>query len=243
MSFVFILLLKILGLRRNLLIFVSLFYCSCVFAQRTDSLLKRTSISGYFREKGFYPGRTILEPMDTALTGIQNYFPNNFPYSFGLAARSLVFRPTTSLGFQTGFNDLNLFSYNRDQILYYNTRAPYTDLYVIFGAKKEQFSHILHTQNITKQFNIAMNMLRIRSGQGYYQSQTGSDNNLSLSLAYHTKNNRYCILANGIATSIKADENGGIVKDSIYENNLLEDKRLVPVNLTNARSKRGTREL
>ncbi len=171
---------------------------------------------------------------------IQKYFPNGFPYSLGLANRNLFFEPSSDIGFRSGFENLDLFGYDRREIKYYRTRTPYTEIFALFGMKKEQFAKLLHTQNITKQWNIALNMLRLRN-EGFYNRQNCTDNNMSISSNYTSKNNRYSLLANGIISSIKTDENGG-VSDTVFENNLLANKKLIPVNLLEARTRRGSRE-
>lgn len=125
---------------------------------------------------------------------------------------------------------------------YYRARTPYTEITALFGMKKEQFSKLLHTQNINKQWNIAIHMLRIRS-EGFYQRQNCSDNNVSFSTNYGSKNNRYSVLANAIVSSIRSDENGGIKYDSVFEERLLGNKKLISVRLADARTKRRHREV
>ncbi|HEY4800595.1 MAG TPA: putative porin, partial [Bacteroidia bacterium] len=49
------------------------------------------------------------------------------------------------------------------------------------------------------------------------------------------------ILANGIISSIKSDENGGLVNDQIFENNLFVNKQLFAVEIPNARTRRNSR--
>ena len=211
-------------------------------AQTSDSIkaIVKLPVAEYFPEKDFFPNSCSYKSIDTSLDGIQKYYPHNFPYSLGLSNRKLLFEPSLEIGFRNGFESLDLFGYNKNKIKYYRTRTPYTEIFALFGMKKEQFARLLHTQNITKQWNIALNMLRLRS-EGFYNRQNCTDNNISLSSNYTSKNNRYSFLANGIMNSIKTDENGG-VQDYIFENNLLANKKLIPVNLLNARTRRGNRE-
>jgi len=219
-------------------------FSSILSAQVKDSAKNVTKypLAEYFLEKDFAQNNSRYTSLDTALDGAQKYFPNNFPYSLGLASRKLTFESSTKIGFRSGFDNLNLFGYNKEAIKYYRTRTPYTEIFALFGMKKEQFSKIIHTQNITKQWNIAVNLLRVRS-EGFYQRQNFSDHNISVSTNYGSKNNRYSLLANAIVSSIKTDENGGIVSDSIFESRLLGNKKLILVNLMDARTKRRYREV
>ncbi|MEK6616290.1 MAG: putative porin [Bacteroidota bacterium] len=223
-------------------IFSFLFFSLILSAQNSDSgkVIIKTPVVEYFQGKNFFPNNSDYTSIDTSLDGIQKYFPNNFPYSLGLSNRKLFFEPSSEIGFRSGFESLDLFGYNRDEIKYYRTRTPYTEIFALFGMKKEQFARLLHTQNITKQWNIALNMLRLRS-DGFYNRQNCTDNNISLSSNYTSKNNRYSLLANGIINSIKTDENGG-VQDNVFETNLFVNKKRIPVNLLEARTRRGHRE-
>lgn len=228
---------------KRLLIFVSICCNSVIYCQVLDStnLVEKYPLAEYFQEKNFSQNGSLYNPIDTLLEGVQKYFPNNFTYSLNLAGRKLHFEPLTEIGFRSGFNNLDLFGYNKEAIKYYRARTPYTEVFGVFGMKKEQFSKLLHTQNITKQWNIALNMLRIRS-EGFYQRQNCTDNNISFSTNYSSKNNRYSVLANALVSSIKSDENGGIKYDTLFEDNLNVNKKLMPINLKNSRTKSRNRE-
>jgi hypothetical protein len=230
-------------LKKFLTIFLVSWSYTILSAQVVIDSSKNTPISPlaeYCREKDFSPNRALYTAIDTSMEGVQKYFPNNFQYGLGLSNRKLFFEPSTELGFRSGFDNLNLFGYNEKEIKYYKARTPYTEIFAVFGMKKEQYSRILHTQNITKQWNIALNMLRIRC-EGFYQRQNCTNNNISLSTNYTSKNNRYSVLSNGIISSIKSDENGGLA-DSLTEIPL-GNKKLVPVELMDARTKRLHREI
>ena len=218
-------------------------FISVLHAQVADSA-KLTTIAPaaeYFPERDFVPFGSMYKPIDTLMEGVQQYFPNAFPYSLGLANRKLMFEPSMQIGFRSGFDDLDIFGYNKEEMKYYRARTPYTEVFGLFGMKKEQYSRILHTQNISKQWNIALNMLRIRS-EGFYQRQNCTDNNISLSTNYVSKSGHYSLLANGIISSLKSDENGGIRPDSLTEDIPFGNKKLVAVELLDARSKRLHRE-
>src|ERR1022692_840828 len=187
---VFLLLLKFLDLKKCLLISSFFLSSSILFGQFADSLKARAKYPiQYFQEKDYSLAVPAYKTVDTSFDRIQNYFPNNFTYSLGLANRKLTFDPSLEIGFSSGFDYLDLFGYNNEAMNYYHTRTPYTEAFVLFGMKQEQYSKILHTQNITKRWNIALNMLRIRS-TGFYQRQNCTDNNVSISTNYITKNNR-----------------------------------------------------
>jgi len=233
-------------------IFISaLCWSAAVTAQTPDSLKSKIKypFAESFYEKDFFPDNILYTPIDTSFDEVQRYFPGNFPYSLGLANRKLIFGTSSEthpsanpIGFRSGISSLDLFGYTKDVLKYYRTRAPYTEIFGVFGMRREQFSRLLHTQNITRRWNIALNMLRIRS-EGFYLHQNCTDNNITVSTNYVSKDNRFSLLGNGAVSSIKSEENGGITSDSLFDANLLENKKLIPVNLTDARSKRLYRQV
>lgn len=243
---------KKIQLKKIVCISVSVFYPITFFAQepvldsvqQPDSLTisVQSPITEYFSEEdSFSAPASSFHSIDTSLNNIQKYFPNNFPYGLGLVNRKLSYAVSPEIGFQSGLPNRDWFGYNRKETKYYRTRTPYTEVFALFGMKKEQLARLLHTQNITRQWNIAFNMLRLRS-EGFYNRQSCTDNNISLSSNYTSKNNHYSLLANGSISSVKTDENGGIGSEDAFENNLFENKKLLSVNLTSARTRRGNRE-
>ena len=147
---------EIFRLKKYFFIFLSVCCSSFVSAQVTDSAkapVKSIPVE-YFQEKDVFLNTPAYRSIDTSMDGIQKYFPNTFPYSLGLSNRKMTFEPSPTIGFRTGLDDLDLFGYKKDETKYYHTRTPYTEVNVLFGMKKEQYSRLLHTQNITKQWNI-----------------------------------------------------------------------------------------
>ncbi|MFH1004896.1 MAG: putative porin [Bacteroidota bacterium] len=196
------------------------------FLKMSNELLDNSSLNTYIKQ-------------DTSIKRIINYFPENFPYSISLSNRKMFFNSPFRIGFNSGYDYLDLFGYNKDAILYYDTRIPYTELFVLFGSKKEQFFRLLHTQNIRKNWNVAVSMLRLRS-EGFYQRQNCTDNNLSISTNYRSKNKRYALLSDIYFSGIKTDENGGITNDTAFESTPFINKKTIQIALADARSRRGT---
>ncbi len=217
-----------------------------IFANSSDSLIsaEKHPICKYYFESDFpFLASALPDSVSNSLNNSSHrYFTNNFPYEFGLITRSLFYSPVNKVGFKLGMDDLDIFGFNRSAVKYFNSRAPFTEVSVVFGSKKEQYSKLTFTQNISKRWNIAFTMLRMRS-DGFYLRQSGNDNNLLVSTNYMSKNNRYGLLANGISHSVKTFENGGIKNDSVFESKLVGDKKFLPVNLLVADSRKGYREV
>ncbi|RZK55273.1 MAG: hypothetical protein EOO87_08320 [Pedobacter sp.] len=181
-------------------------------------------------------------PIDTGLTGIQNFSiiaqPRNPTVGtgvLGLAARSLLFQPSKTIGFDPGFHSLNYYVLDHDDVKFYRARTAFTNLYYVSGGEKEQVLKLTHSQNINKNLNFGANFNRI-GANGDYQNQRGDDLNAAVFTWYQSPNKRYNIWVDGVFNTMKAQENGSLVKDDIFNDaNALADKKAENVKLTNAR--------
>ncbi len=185
--------------------------------------------------------RTI--PIDTGLTGIQNFSPIMQPRTptigtglIGLAARPLLFEPAKTIGFDAGFHALDFYTLNHDDIKFYQARSPFTRLYYVSGSDNEQVLQLLHTQNIKKNWNAGAQFNRIGANGDYFH-QRGDDLNASIFTWYQSTNKRYNLWADAVFNTLKAQENGSILKDDIFENTgqQLVDKLAEPTRFKTAK--------
>ena len=183
-------------------------------------------------------------PLDTTLTGIQQFSPIAQPRRptvgtglVGLAATSLLFEPVKTIGFDAGFHSLDYYKFTHDDIKFYRARTPFTSLSYISAGDNVQLLKIIHSQNIKPNWNFGANFNRI-GANGFYQHQRGDDLNGTLFTWYQTKNKRYNIWVDAVFNTLKAEENGSIVKDSIIfapGANNLATKEAEPVRFKTAR--------
>jgi len=183
-------------------------------------------------------------PLDTTLTGIQQFSPIAQPRRptvgtglVGLAATSLLFEPVKTIGFDAGFHSLDYYKFTHDDIKFYRARTPFTSLSYISAGDNVQLLKIIHSQNIKPNWNFGANFNRI-GANGFYQHQRGDDLNGTLFTWYQTKNKRYNIWVDAVFNTLKAEENGSILKDSIIfapAGNTLATKEAEPVRLKTAR--------
>ncbi|RZL36831.1 MAG: hypothetical protein EOO96_06190, partial [Pedobacter sp.] len=83
-------------------------------------------------------------PIDTGLTGIQNFSVIAQPRTptagtgvLGLAARPLLFEPIKTIGFNAGFHALDYYVLNHEDVKFYRARSPYTNLYYVNAGEVE----------------------------------------------------------------------------------------------------------
>lgn len=181
-------------------------------------------------------------PIDTGLTGIQNFSIIMQPRTptvgtgvLGLAARPLLFQPSKTIGFDPGFHSLNYYVLDHDDVKFYRARTAFTNLYYVNAGEVEQVLKLTHSQNINKNLNFGANFNRI-GANGNYQNQRGDDLNAALFLWYQSPNKRYNLWVDGIFNTMKAQENGGLVKEDIFNDaEALADKKAENVKLNSAK--------
>lgn len=203
----------------------------------TGHVAKPHNITTIYTEPGMAPFHQWQQPpwtVDTTLNGLQNYTSQYTLGNTGAPYVPVIFNSNLSpLGFYYGSNYLEPQLFCDSNIRYYNTRAAYTKFFYVTDPKIHQFVHFIHSQNIGKKFNFAIEFQRTRS-QGAYLNQGTNINQLTLAINYHTK--RYVLFTNGNFGVYKLNQNGGITTDSDVGNSAFTNRQTVPVYLSAARS-------
>ena len=123
--------------------------------QRMDSVIFNTRFIKITNE-ALLRDSTQLFPLDTSLVDFENYNPLFYARNpkislggtMGLAARSLLFEPRKTIGFDVGLHALDPWQFTTDDVYYFNARVPYTLLTMVTGGSEEQFFKAFHTQNV-----------------------------------------------------------------------------------------------
>ena len=174
------------------------------------------------------------------LEDFQIYSPNKRSFNIGLGNiglpnQSLFFSENSPVGFNFGRNASKVYSFNDDNINFFNTKKPYTSVKVILGAKKEQILDITHSQNISPFLNFGVSYRKINS-LGFYKNQASNNTNFMVNANYLSKFGRYQYFSSYIRNSIKNNENGGIAYDSAFKSNDLVSLNTLSVNLNGSNS-------
>ena len=176
----------------------------------------------------------------TGLDNVQDYDParkNGMDYAnlgnLGLASQYLIYSEKSGVGFSYGGGAFDLYRLSSENTPFYSSKKPFTHLYYVMGKGKEQFFDVKHSQQITKQLTIGANFRWIKS-PGLYLRQGSNHSNMAVYSFYHTPNNRYSVLASYFYNNLKALENGGLLHDSVFTQNLEFNRQLLEVNLIDA---------
>ena len=184
--------------------------------------------------------------IDTSLNSFQIINPvyqksisNSFLGNVGLANRSNIYSDRVDGDF-IFINSYNNYLFKSNNIPYYNTKKPFTNISYKSGSKKEQILSLIHTQNINRYFNIAINY-KLISSEGHYLRQKTTNNSLALSSSFIK--NKYALHTNFIVNKINVFENGGIIDDYYLTDTTVNDKEVnvkLPESQTNFNEKNFT---
>ncbi len=184
-----------------------------------------------------------LTHIDTNTYHFQRYDPlhiNNGMYStlsnIGLAAKNLVYTPTLSTSYYLGSSVFTNYLYHNEGVKYYNPLVPYTELNYVMGGNRQQNFNVIFTRKIFRGFTFGLDYALnfSPSDDSPYLRSGINEQRVFFTTQYYTKDKRYGIITNYLANKIVAKENGGIINDSLFENNIETDRRLIPVNLMKA---------
>lgn len=122
---------------------------------------------------------------------------------------------------------------NYKHIRYLTPVQPFSEIYYTTGANKEQQMEVSFARQLFPRFTIGMEFA-LNSSPGIYKNTKSENARVYFTGRYHTKDERYAVAGNYYHNKIWLQENGGIKNDSVFENNIEPDRRLISVNLLDA---------
>ncbi len=220
-----------------LLIFI---YSAVLHAQDTTQVVPDTVFYRYFTE-GMYDciAGPVHNTIDTTLHLFHRYEPLLSAATLGntgKAYNSLLFDYSPLRGFTLGENTFSAYMPTAENVKYYQVSSPFSELYYVSGSSKEQVFKAIHSQNVTKQLNLALNYDIINS-VGTFRRQNTDISNFTLTGNYATKNNRYRVLAHALFNKWYNYENGGLLYVSDFTDRVLDRPDLFDVNLLQAQNR------
>lgn len=203
-----------------------------------DSLKHRDNLEDSITIRFRFLDSASLQKFDSSITDIRKRVPMPVDYTnlgnMGSAARSLYFQPRMQAGWDPGFHAFDVYKYKFNEVRWYQTTRPYSELGYLIGSRSEQMIHLLHTQNINSNWNAAFQYSLINS-PGFFKNQNVAHNRYQFNSHYHSPNRRYNLYFLILANTMQANENGGILTDQDYLSNVVtyKERSAIPVNLGN----------
>jgi hypothetical protein len=231
-------------MKRYIIFFISFVVFAPAIGQKRNNS-NDTTKSQIVASKFYYDYSGLYRtPIDTSIKQFQIYNPafSNFSINQYNGNLGLPFQSSTG-DEQTSYTDFLFDQYIRynfhkpEDIIYYNTTSPFTKLTYFTGGPKsrqEQKLDILHVQNVNEKLGVGF-LGTLSSSDGEFTNQKASKNCFSLFSSYDGK--RYSYHFDISFNSFKANENGGVFSDSLYENLPQAQLNTIPVSIEAASSR------
>ncbi|HYO22711.1 MAG TPA: putative porin, partial [Flavisolibacter sp.] len=172
---------------------------------------------------------------DTSIRDYTQRFPIPATHVYlgndGSATRSLLFSTPQRTGWDPGFHSHDVYKWKVEDIHFYNTPRPYTELGYMLASGQTQMIDILHTQNIRPYWNAAF-QYRLLGSPGTFRNQRNNHRNYQITSWYQSQNKRYNNYFVVLNNKIQSGESGGIRTDKNYLNDPIFERRLaIPTNI------------
>ncbi len=192
----------------------------------------------------FYNKKNSYVRLDTAIlnyhrwTYIQRF--NNFYKDLGNMGTALcpIFPSLNgTIGVNSGFTSYEPY-FQTEEPKYYDSKSPYTRIYVVWGGSGRATTRVEFTRNITPRWNFGFDYRPILADKQFQYKKADRQtvsHYYDFYTTYKTKNNRYLLLFNYRRIRHRVFENGGIVisLNDPYSKYFNKD---APVNLSNDQS-------
>ncbi len=172
---------------------------------------------------------------DSSLSDFTKRFPIPATHIYlgnvGNASRSILFSPSTKTGWDPGFHAYDVYKWHLDQVRFFNTTRPYTELGYLLGSQSQQIIEILHAQNIKPHWGASL-QYRLINSPGVFKTQKANHNNYLFTSWYQAPKKRYNNYVVLLGNALQSEENGGIRNDGDYLNDpLFEDRFNIPTKI------------
>ncbi len=177
-------------------------------------------------------GRYLLNALD----GTHNYSPlydqsqvRNDLGNIGSANHVMLYEWNRPFGFHLR-TSRNAFwkGLNRRNILL--SDKMFSNVQYSNGVNRENYLVANFTRGFGELLDLGFSFTRINS-TGFYEAQQNTITDISIFGTFHSKDERYRAAVIVDYSNLKAEENGGLENDSVFENNLTTGRNFIAVNL------------
>ncbi len=137
--------------------------------------------------------------------------------NIGTAMNPIYYQVPDVIGVSSGFHQYDLV-WDTEQVKYYNTRSPYSNMKVILGGKGRSITRANYSRNINPLWNVGFNYRGLFIDKQVQRAGKGDRNVLSnyydLYTAYQSKDSTYRLFFNFRRNMLQADEYGGILRNT-----------------------------
>ncbi len=183
--------------------------------------------SRYFFEKDVFMNRQTNYPIDTAIRNFHRFTyvqRNHNLYqdlgNIGTAIRPIFYQVPDVIGATSGFQAYDLY-WNSEQIRYFDTKSPYTNMNVILGGQGRSITKAAFSRNINPRWNFGFDYRGLLIDK-QIQRQAKGDRQVrstyyDLYTTFQSKDSTYRVFANFRRNNISVEEYGGVLKDEGFQ--------------------------
>ncbi len=138
--------------------------------------------------------------------------------NLGTPMRPVFVQMPQQLGAQTGYYAFVPYAYQTMGVKYFDTKSPFSDMYLALGGRNQNILRFDFTQNINPRWNAGFNVQRFTSQKQFGTSGPNDPNKLLAQnwgflgqTNYRSKNDKYTLLLHFINMNHALDEQGGVL--------------------------------
>ena len=175
-----------------------------------------------------------LQKIDSEVYNFYLRYPLSPTYvdfgNLGTESHDLIFNPFMKPGWDGGWHALDPYVFKVEDSRFYNTTKPYSELGYLLGSHSEQMINLVHTQNITQNWN-AFFQYRLVSSPGTFGNQNTTHNNYRFSSWYKSNNKRYQAFLLMLGSKLIAAESAGIQSSAFLDSPAYANRYIIPTNI------------
>lgn len=181
----------------------------------------------YILEEDVLNNRKKLYTVDTTMDEVHRFLyvqRNQNLYqdlgNLGTPMRPVFVPVPTELGAQTGYLVFAPYAYQTGAVKYFNTKSPFSDMYLALGGRNQNILRFDFTQNLNPRLNAGFAVQRFTSQKQYGGDRTSSNSTDRLLAQnwsflghtnYQSANEKYTLLLHFINLNHELAEQGGVI--------------------------------
>jgi len=184
--------------------------------------------TNYILEDDVLNNREKLYTVDTTMDNVHRYlYVNRYGNLYqnlgnlGTPMRSVFVPIPEQIGAQTGYHVFDPYAYQTMNVKYFNTKSPFSDMYLALGGQNQNILRFDFTQNIKPRLNAGFAVQRFTSQRQFGVPLGSNSSSLQRLLAqdwgflahtnYRSKNEKYTLLLHFINMNHELAEQGGLL--------------------------------
>ncbi|WKN33687.1 hypothetical protein PZB74_10155 [Porifericola rhodea] len=198
-----------------------------------DSVQYGPNTTTYIYKDAFKYNRIAYDTVDTLIQFAHRYdrvesagSKRQYLGTLGTASRPIFPIVPTISGATSGLTAYDDYVTTPEEVKYYNTLSPFSQLYLTFGGDNRNVVDVDFARNITPNWSLGAAIRTITADKQTARASRGDRRSESYYLEFYTfyksQNERYRLMAHFGRLNHKIDETGGVVGNP-FDENLLEE--------------------